>query len=104
MARCARPVILADEGQEVVDHGGKLRLPDQMGTGIAVHARGLLRDVALRVEQHVVVPPGRQVVDQLDGRDLDDAVAGAGDPNPWSRYRTAPPASCRPIALHPTRA
>ena len=43
-----------------------------------MNARGFLGDVALRVDEAVVDPPGRKVIVQFKTADLDDPVAGGG--------------------------
>ena len=64
-----------EEGDEFLGDLGEARLVLEEGVVEAVHAGGLDRHRPLRVEIGVEVPARRDVVDELDGADLDDAVA-----------------------------
>ena len=70
--------ILADEVEEAVHHGGEERMLGQEFLAQAVNAEGFFRHVALGVDVDVIVPPGRDVIDQFDARDLDHAIAALG--------------------------
>ena len=67
---------VADEGGEVGGDGGEDRLVGEEGGGEAVDADRLLGHLALRVDVGVEGAPRGHVVDDLDGAELDDAVAG----------------------------
>ena len=73
-ALCAISLCVAEEFQQFVDNLGETRLAGEVCQGEAVNARGVLRNVALGVDQGVEVPPGRQVVQQFQRGHLDHAV------------------------------
>ncbi len=68
-------IALFEESDELVGNLGEARLVLEEGVVEAVDARRLDRHRPLRVEIGVEMPAGRDVVDELDGADLDDAVA-----------------------------
>jgi len=66
----------AYEGEQLVGDGAEQRLVLEIPLPLAMHLRGLLGDVALRVDEGVERAAGRNPFDDLDGADLDDPVAG----------------------------
>ncbi len=74
-ALCAISLLSAKNSTERLGDLSEQRLSRQVAVGEAVNTRGFGRDVALRIDQRMKVPAGGQVVDQLQRRDLDDAVA-----------------------------
>src|SRR6185312_10782407 len=67
--------VAADEGEQLVDYRGERRMLRQELGGEAVHFFRFGRDVALRIDIAMEGAPGRQMVEQLDAGDLDDAVS-----------------------------
>ncbi len=68
--------ILADEGEELVDHRGEERLVGEELGGQAVDVERLDRHVAFGIEIDVEGLPGRDAVEYLDAADLHQPVAG----------------------------
>ena len=67
---------LADELEKLGRDRREERLIPEEGVVEAMHLHGIDRVRPLGIEVAVEAPPGRDVVDQLDAADLDDAVAG----------------------------
>ena len=67
---------VAQEGDQLGRDLGEARLAAQLGAREAVDSRRFLVDLAVGVEERVELAPGREIVDQLQRRDLDHAVAG----------------------------
>lgn len=68
--------VVADEFQEIAHHFGEYRMAGQEFGRQAMNGEGLGRHVALGIDVSVEVTAGRQMVDQLDTADLDDAMTG----------------------------
>ena len=67
--------VAADEFQHLVDNRREGRMLREEFGGEAVHLFRLGRDVALGIDVAMEGAPGRQVIEQLDAGDFDDAVA-----------------------------
>ena len=65
--------ILADEGEEVVDHRGEDRLVGERSGRMAVDAERLLRHFAFGIDQGVKDDAGGDLVDDFHGADFDQA-------------------------------
>ena len=68
-------IVVAEEFQQFVDNLAETRLAGEVCQGEAVNPRGVLRNVALGVDQSVEMPSGRQVVQQFQRGHLDHPVA-----------------------------
>src|SRR5258708_7122990 len=66
--------IAADEGEQLVGDSGEGRMRGEELGGEAMHLFRLRRYVALRIDIAMEDAPGRQVVEELDAGQLDDAV------------------------------
>ena len=69
--------VRTDKGQQLVGDRGKRRLVRQKLCGDAVDRERIFGHVALGIDVAVKFAAGRDVVDQLDAGDLDDAMAFA---------------------------
>ena len=67
---------LAHELHEVRRDGGENRLVGEEAVGQSMHLQRSLGHGLLRIDVDVERASGRDVVEQLDAADLDDAVAG----------------------------
>jgi hypothetical protein len=67
---------IADELEKGIGLGGKFRLVAQELRRQPMNAEGLFRHRAFGVEIDVKMSAGRDVIDQLDAADFDDAVTG----------------------------
>jgi hypothetical protein len=67
-----------DERQQLLGHLAKAWFARQVRQPHAVHLGGAGIDLALRVQVLVEMHAGGAAVDQLDGPDLDDAMAFTG--------------------------
>ena len=61
---------IADEGEKIVDDAGEDRLVLESCGGVAVDAHCVLRDVALRIDEHVKDLAGQALVHDLDRADF----------------------------------
>ena len=73
-----QPRVVADEVQKLRDDAGEHRMFRQELGRQAVHGLRFARHVALGIDVALERAAGRQVIDQLDAGDLDEAVAGVG--------------------------
>ena len=69
-------IALFEEGDKLLGNLGKARLVPEEGVVEAMDARRVGRHRPLGVEIGVEAAAGRDVVDELDGADLDDTIAG----------------------------
>ena len=65
---------IADEGEKFVDDAGEDRLVLEGGDGVAVNARRIFGNVALRIDQPVENPSGHGLVNDFDCADFQHPV------------------------------
>jgi hypothetical protein len=65
---------LADEGEEIAGDFAKARLAFEELGREAMHLLGIGRHIALRIDVGVKCSSARNVVDELDGADFNDAM------------------------------
>ena len=69
---------IAEKVQELVDHGGEDRLVAEKVDAEPMNGQRFRRHVALGINVAVKARAGRDVMQELDAADLNDAVAGSG--------------------------